>query len=267
MHFQWHNTGLELWPCWETTGSTHIILSCCCHMCMDFKSPMSCIVKMCVYTYIYMFNFQRVAQYWIRLGCDITKGTHSHPQLAWTLLDLVFDENMCILFSFFYNYDKLTPLESWMNKIANIANVHVLFAFITFLLACSLIGEAVCTLGRQNVSISWGSAILISPFPNFFFVCVFVCARVCVICLAVILSNHNQIGLLEHRFCPSALLLMFFLCLSVLFPASPLFLSLSPLYTTTYCTQVSICLKSRFHPTKNSVLLIYNSVPHVLLFR
>lgn len=79
--------------------------------------------------------------------------------------------------------------------------VSFLIIFLLALFACSMMGEAVCTLGRHNVSVSSGSAILISPFPVFFFF---------VICLAVILLNRNQIGSLERCFCPSVLLLMFF---------------------------------------------------------
>lgn len=80
--------------------------------------------------------------------------------------------------------------------------VSFLIIFLLALFACSMMGEAVCTLGRHNVSVSSGSAILISPFPAFFFFFV--------ICLAVILLNRNQIGSLERCFCPPVLLLMFF---------------------------------------------------------
>lgn len=93
--------------------------------------------------------------------------------------------------------------------------VSFLIIFLLALFACSMMGEAVCTLGRHNVSVSSGSAILISPFPAFFF---FFCDLLG--CDSFEPQSDWLVGALFLFPSPVAHV---FLCLPLLFPSSPFF--------------------------------------------
>lgn len=132
----------------------------------------------------------------------------------------------------------------------------VLYYFVSFV--CLLNGwgrrggrEGGCTLGHHSVSLSCGSAFLISPSPHFF-----------VICLARVSFEPLSDWLVGALFLSLSPVANVFLCLPLLFPSSPFSL---PQLTRSTLTLIHnhVPHTSKRRPNKNSVLLTDDCVQHI----